>query len=310
MKAGAVWAERLFPLWVLLFTGWALRTPELFTPVKPHIPLLLGIIMAGMGMTLTAGDFRAVAARPRAVGLGLAAQFICMPLLAFGLARAMDLPPAIAAGLILVGTCPGGTASNVIAYLARGDVALSVSMTLASTLVAPFATPWLTSVFAGQYVPIDTGALFLGTVKIVVLPLAVGFAGRRWFEGLVVRVLPALPGVSIAAIVAIIACVVALNEGNIRTVGPLVIAAVVLHNALGLAAGYAVGLAAGVPRAQRITLSIEVGMQNSGLAVALATQFLPAGAALAGALFSAWHNLSGSLVAALWSRRADAPAQT
>ncbi|MCA9772757.1 MAG: bile acid:sodium symporter family protein, partial [Myxococcales bacterium] len=310
-RAAAAAFERLFPLWVLALSGAAIARPDLFVPLRPQIPWLLGLIMTGMGMTLRASDLRAVASAPRAVALGVAAQYGVMPVLAYAISRALDLPPALAAGLVLVGACPGGTASNVVTYLAGGDVAFSVAMTLVSTAIAPVLTPLLASALAGRYVPVEAADLFVGTAKIVVLPLVAGFAARRWFPGAVTRLLPALPSISIAAILAIIACVVALNAGTLSEVGPIVLVAVALHNLGGLAAGWGLGSLAGLARPRRIALAIEVGMQNSGLAAALAVQFFPAGAALPGAIFSAWHNLSGSLLASWFARgkkTADAPA--
>lgn len=297
--------EGLFALWVVLFSAWAMAEPARFAPLRPHIPLLLGVVMAGMGMTLTGADFRAVARAPGAVAAGVAAQYGVMPLLGWLIARALRLSPEIATGVILVGACPGGTASNVIAYLARGDVALSVSMTLVSTLLAPLLTPWLTQALAGRYAPVPAGALMAETARVVILPLAAGLAARRLFPGLVRRALPALPALSMAAIVAIIACVVALSAGKIATAGAAALFAVILHNLGGVAAGYGLGALFGFPKTRRITLAVEVGMQNSGLGAALATQFFSPAAALPSAIFSAWHNLSGSALAWWWGRRRD-----
>lgn len=301
--AARAWAPALFPLGVVVLTAWAIATPAPFVVLKPHIPWMLGLIMAGMGMTLAPEDLRAVAARPASVAAGVAAQYGVMPALAFAIAWALDLPPEIGAGLILVGACPGGTASNVITYLARGDLAFSVAMTLVSTALAPVLTPLLASALAGRHVPVAAGDLFVGTAQIVVLPLVAGYALRRVAPRAVGRVLPLLPGVSIAAILAIIACVVALNAGRIGEIGALTLAAVVLHNLGGYLAGYAIATLGRMDPKRRVALTVEVGMQNSGLAAALAVQFLPAGAALPGAIFSAWHNLSGSLLAAWFAGR-------
>jgi BASS family bile acid:Na+ symporter len=293
----------LFPLWALLLSALALWQPEPFTAAKPAIVPLLGLVMFGMGMTLTWQSFAQVLRRPRRIGLGLGLQYLVMPLAAWVIGLALHLPTALLAGLVLVGACPGGTASNVICYLARGDVALSITLTTLSTLLAIVATPLLTWLYIGERVPVPVFDMLLSIFKIVLLPVALGvavntLAGRR-LEALK-HVFPLL---SVGAIVAIIAIVVALNRESLATIGPIVIVAVMLHNTIGLTAGYAAGLLLTRDERTARTLAIEVGMQNSGLAVALAVKYFAAAAAVPGALFSIWHNLSGAMLAAWWSRR-------
>jgi len=294
---------RLFPLWALLFSVLALWRPAWFGAAKPAIVPLLGVVMFSMGMTLTWQSFAAVLRRPQRIALGIALQYLVMPFAAWTIALVLGLSPALTAGLVLVGASPGGTASNVVCYLARGDLALSITLTTASTLLAVVATPLLTWVYVGQQVPVPVFEMLLSIVKIVLLPVVLGvainsLAGRR-----LEPVKQFFPLLSVAAIVFIIAIVVALNRDNLAQTGVLVALAVLLHNAVGLASGYWLGLRlTGDPRIAR-TLAIEVGMQNSGLAVALAVQYFSAAAALPGALFSIWHNLSGSALAAVWSRR-------
>lgn len=293
---------RGFPVWALLFAFAAYAAPGAFAPARPAILPLLGLVMLGMGLTLTPANFAEVARRPRLVALGAALQFGVMPAAAWLVGTLLGLPAALVAGLVLVGSCPGGTASNVITYLARGDVALSITLTAVSTLAAVALTPALTWVYVGRTVPVPVVDMLLTIAEVVLLPVAAGVAvnaaaGHR-LHGLK-RVFPA---VSVAAIVVIIAIVVALNRGNLAAMGPAVAAAVVAHNAVGLAAGYGAARAIGLDRRLARTLAIEVGMQNSGLGVALAAKYLSPLAALPGALFSVWHNLSGSLLAARWGR--------
>jgi BASS family bile acid:Na+ symporter len=296
----------LFPVWALLFSVVSFFRPELFAGAKPLIVPLLGLVMFGMGMTLTWGNFAEVLKRPESIGLGVALQYLVMPFLAWIIALALDLPPQVMAGLVLVGACPGGTASNVVCYLARGNVALSITLTTASTLAAILATPVLTWVYAGQRVPVPVDSMLWSIFKIVLIPVFLGvlinsLVGRRLEHAKQV-----FPLISVTAIVFIIAIVVSLNAGNLATIGWSVALAVVLHNGGGLMAGYWAGRLLGRDERTCRTLAIEVGMQNSGLGVALAVKYFSAAAALPGALFSIWHNLSGSLLASVWARRAPA----
>jgi BASS family bile acid:Na+ symporter len=300
-----VLATRLFPVWALLFSALAYARPAIFTPLRGAIVPLLGLVMFGMGMTLLPRHFVEVARRPAPLVAGVVLQFGVMPLAAFCVARALSLPVELATGLVLVGSCPGGTASNVICYLARADVALSVAVTTASTLLAVLATPLLTELYVGRSVEVDVVGMFLSILRVVVLPVALGVTLNRLAGelGWLARARSVLPLVSVAAIVVIIAIVVALNRAAIRETSALALLAVALHNTLGLLSGYVLAGLLGFGEARRRTLAIEVGMQNSGLGVALALEFFTPLAALPGALFSIWHNLSGSLLASWWSRR-------
>jgi len=293
----------LFPLWALLFSVLAYWQPELFAAARPAIVPLLGIVMFGMGMTLTWQDFALVLRKPARIGLGVALQYLVMPLAAWGIGLGLGLSPALLAGLVLVGASPGGTASNVVCYLARGDVALSITLTTASTLLAVVMTPLLTWLYVGERVPVPVMDMLVSIVKIVLLPVAAGIVVNTLFGRRLAPIKHLFPLLSVAAIVVIIAIIVALNRDNLAAMGAVVALAVALHNATGLTVGYVLGrLLTGDERTAR-TLAIEVGMQNSGLAVALAVKYFSVAAALPGALFSVWHNLSGSLLAALWSRR-------
>jgi BASS family bile acid:Na+ symporter len=301
---------RLFPIWALLLSAIALWQPELFLPMKPAIIPLLVIIMFGMGMTLTLQDFARVWQQPAVIGLGVMLQFLIMPLAAWLIAHGLQLDTALLIGMVLVGASPGGTASNVICYLAKGNVALSVSLTLSSTLLATFFTPLLTWLYVGQEVPVPVMDMLLNVLKIIAIPVLFGATLNSLLHSRLQRIQPIFPFVSIAAIVIIIAIIVALNKQRLLQVGPLLLLAVVLHNLAGLMAGFLITRAFKYDTVTSRTLAIEVGMQNSGLAVALALKYftaLGAATALPGALFSIWHNLSGSILAGWWSRTRNKP---
>ncbi len=260
---------------------------------------LLGIVMFGMGMTLSASDFKIVFTKPKAVIVGILSQFIIMPFLAWLLCLVFQLPTELAVGVILVGCCPGGTASNVITYLARGDVALSVGMTSCTTIMAPIVTPMLVLLLAGETIDVSYASMFMSIVQIVLLPIALGFAINALIPKFSHSFAKILPLVSVTAIVLTIMAVVSSSAPQLMNGGWLVIIVVVLHNLCGLALGYCSGRLLGLSRAQMHTVSIEVGMQNSGLATSLAaTHFaMYPMAAVPGAIFSVWHNISGAIYA-------------
>ncbi|MCK5669672.1 MAG: bile acid:sodium symporter family protein, partial [Gammaproteobacteria bacterium] len=248
-------------------------------------------------------DFKRVLKSPRVIGLGLLLQYGLMPLLAFVIAIILSLPTALTAGLVLVGTCPGGTASNVICYLGRGDVALSITLTAISTLLAVFLTPVLTWLYIGQEVPVPIVNMMLTVLKIIILPVTLGVIVNRYFGQYLLQAKQFLPVVSVIAIVFIIGIIVALNSQQISQLALPIIIAVMLHNGLGLASGYTIAKYLGYDEKICRTLAIEVGMQNSGLGVALATKYFTAITALPAAFFSIWHNITGSLLAAYWTRK-------
>ena len=292
----------LFPFLALAASLLAWWQPGWFTPLKPSIVPLLGIVMFGMGMTLTGTNFLDVLRRPLPVLLGVSLQFLLMPFAAWLLATLAGLPPQLAVGLILVGCSPGGTASNVICYLARGDVALSITLTTVSTLVAVIATPLLTLLYAGQTVTVPAADILFTVFRIIFLPVLLGVLANYFFHNALAPVRRVFPWLSVMAIVLIIMIIVALNHTSLANVAASVATVVVLHNAIGLLGGYWVPRWLGRDKRECRTLAIEVGMQNSGLAVALALKYFSATAALPGALFSIWHNLSGSLLASVWRR--------
>ena len=296
----------LFPLWAMLGVLVAWMLPQWLVPLKVAIVPLLGLVMFAMGMTLTAGDFLTVLQRPFPVVLGVVLQFLLMPLAAWVLAKLAGLPPQLAVGLILVGCSPGGTASNVICYLAKGDVALSITLTTVSTLLAIIATPLLTLLYAGATVPVPAVDMLITILKVILMPVLLGVLVNHFFHRSLLVVRDLFPVVSVAAIVVIIAIIVALNQGQLQNLVPGVAIVVVLHNLVGLAGGYWLPRVLGRELRECRTLAIEVGMQNSGLAVALAVKYFSVSAALPGALFSIWHNLTGSLLAGYWSRQGQA----
>ena len=291
-----------FTFWIILFSVIAYLYPAYFADLRNLIVPTLGIIMFGMGVTLTTSDFKRVLLRPKDVGVGVVAQYGIMPFLGFALAKIFGLDPILAAGVVLVGSCPGGTASNVITYLARGDVALSVTMTSVSTFISPITIPLLMYLYAGQWIDVPVMKLFLSAVQIILLPVALGLGLRAIIKNKIEVVLPVLPAVSSIAIIFIVAVIVAANAGSIATVGLSVLVIVILHNLLGLLIGYRLARFSGMDVRRARAISIEVGMQNSGLAVALANSHISTLAALPGAIFSVWHNISGSALAWWWRR--------
>ncbi|HBO4043300.1 TPA: bile acid:sodium symporter family protein [Pseudomonas aeruginosa] len=291
-----------FPFWVLLFAILAFFRPAWFLPLTVAIAPLLGLVMFGMGLTLKGEDFREVARHPIRVLIGVLAQFVIMPGLAWLLCRLLQLPAEIAVGVILVGCCPGGTASNVMTWLSRGDVALSVAITSVTTLLAPLVTPALVWLLASAWLPVSFAAMFLSILQVVLVPIALGLLAQRLLGERTRQVAEVLPLVSVFSIVVIIAAVVAASQARIAESGLLIMAVVMLHNGFGLSLGYLTGKLTGMPLAQRKALAIEVGMQNSGLGAALANAHFSPLAAVPSALFSVWHNLSGSPLAALFRR--------
>ncbi|MBO5626183.1 MAG: bile acid:sodium symporter family protein [Prevotella sp.] len=289
---------------VLLTAVFALLFPEVFGALKPTlINPLLGVVMFGMGLTLKLEDFKVVFSRPKDVIIGCLAQFIVMPLLAWLLARGFSLSDELALGVVLVGCCPGGTASNVITYLAKGDLALSVGMTGVSTLLAPLLTPFLTWLLVGQHVNVDMVSMFLSILWVVILPIVAGLLFRSLLPKFTESAVAYLPALSSLAIAFIVAIVVSANSAKLMVGGWLIILVVMLHNLCGLLLGYGVARMLGLELKKRVAISIEVGMQNSGLASSLATLHFAAYpmATIPGALFSVWHNISGAVMAKVYS---------
>jgi bile acid:Na+ symporter, BASS family len=299
---------RLFPLWAVLISVAAYFAPGVFLPLGGWVTDLLALIMFAMGVTLRFADFRRVLTRPAPVIAGLGLHYLIMPLAAWLIAKLLHMPPELAAGMILVGSVASGTSSTVMVYLSGGDVALSVTISALSTVVGIVATPLLTRLYVSTDIAVNVGGLLWSIVQIVAIPVVLGLVLNHLLHRLVRVIEPALPLVSMLSILAIIAAVVAGTQGSIATVGPLVMVGVVLHNGLGLLGGYWGGRLLGFDETVCRTLALEVGMQNSGLAATLGKLYFSPLAALPGALFSVWHNLSGSLIAGFWANRPIAPA--
>lgn len=282
----------------------ALVVPSVMQQIPTKaINYLLGIVMFGMGLTLNLKDFKIVFSRPKDVIVGCLAQFTIMPLLAWGLARLFALDEALALGVVLVGCCPGGTASNVITYLAKGDLALSVGMTGVSTLLAPLLTPLLTWTLAGKSVDVDVAGMLLSILWVVILPIVAGLIIKGLWPKFTEKATAYLPAVSTLAITFIVAIVIGANANKLMAGGLIIVIVIMLHNICGLSLGYLIGWLLGLSDPKKRAISIEVGMQNSGLASSLATIHFAAYpmATIPGAIFSVWHNISGAMVARLYN---------
>jgi BASS family bile acid:Na+ symporter len=294
---------QLFPLWALLLSVAAFLQPALFVGLKSQIVPLLTIIMLAMGLTLSPADFKKVLKNTKAIGVGVLLQFMVMPIAAFIIALSFGFDTQLTVGMLLVGSVAGGTSSNVMCYLAKGDTALSISMTAISTLLGVVLTPFLVSLMIGQSVDVPVASMLISLFKIVLLPVAAGVLINTFFGNIIRKAEPVLPYLSMFAIVLIIAIVVALSSTKLVEVGLIVVAAVIIHNAIGLTLGYWVTHLLGFDKRVCRTIAFEVGLQNSGLAAALAIKFFTPMAALPGSIFSVWHNISGSLLASYWSRK-------
>ncbi|MBV7363354.1 bile acid:sodium symporter family protein [Actinomycetaceae bacterium TAE3-ERU4] len=293
-----------FPLLVIFAGALGWLSPGLYLPLTPYIVPLLGVIMFGMGLTVRPESLLVVLSHPKALAIGVCAQFIIMPLAGWAVATMLGLAPALAIGVIMVGACPGGTASNVIAYLAKANVALSIGMTTVSTLLAPLLTPVWVLALGGTRISVSFGQMFWLITKVVLIPVIGGSIMRLLLPSLVRRLEPFLAPASALTIAIVLGTVVARSANSLWQVGPLVLLAVIIHNLIGMTLGELIGRAAGLNRKDRSALTVEVGMQNSGLAAGLAKTFVPSPeAAVAGAIFSVWHNISGSLYAAFMRSR-------
>ncbi|HHW7569793.1 bile acid:sodium symporter family protein [Mannheimia haemolytica] len=296
--------SKTFAIWVVVFAFIAAQFPETFKQFVPWIPYLLGIVMLGMGLTLTFKDFAEVTKNPKSVIIGVIAQFVVMPSVAYGLAKAFNLPADLAIGVILVGCCPGGTSSNVMTYLARGNTALSVACTTISTLLAPVLTPAIFYLFASQWLEINASAMFISVLQMVLLPIFVGVVIRTIFKQKVEQFSQTMPLISVIAIVLIVTAVVSVSRDRILESGLLIFAVVALHNGLGYLIGYLASRLLKLPMADSKAVAIEVGMQNSGLGAALAALHFKANPVIAvpSAVFSFWHNISGPILAMIFAK--------
>ena len=300
-----MYATMLFPIGAVAVAILSFFHPEILGGSRKLIEPLLGVVMLGMGMTLRTENFAEILRRPKLIALGCVLQFGLMPAFGYLVGRALGLSGELLAGMVLVGSCPGGTASNVICYLARGDVALGITLTTTTTLLAVVMTPFLTWAYLGQHMDVPVLEMMIGIMMIILAPVAVGVALNRKFSHWLHPVKHFFPYISVLAVILIIGIIVAVARPHFAALAAPVIAAVFWHNILGLAGGYWAARWLGLDERVCRTLSIETGMQNSGLAVALAQNYFSVLAALPGALFSIWHNISGSILAWHWSRKTE-----
>ena len=291
---------KLFPIWAIIFSILAYYSNDFFSNFKSLIVPLLIIVMFGMGMTLTWDKFKRIFKSPLILFIGFGLQYLVMPFSGYFVSVLFSLSPAMMAGVVLVGCSPGGTASNVITYLGNGDVALSITLTLTSTVFAVFLTPFFSYIILNHIVPVPAREMFLDILQIVLIPVLLGTAINSLFSKKINKIRNVFPLISTLAIVFIIAIIVGLNKTKISEMSFIIVVAVIMHNLIGLSFGYFVPKLLKYDKKTCRTISIEVGMQNSGLSVALAVKYFSAAAALPGAIFSIWHNLSGSVLAGWW----------
>ncbi|AJE67993.1 bile acid:sodium symporter family protein [Corynebacterium glutamicum] len=292
-----------FPTFILLGAIIAFIFPEPFIPLTNYINIFLTIIMFTMGLTLTVPDFQMVLKRPLPILIGVVAQFVIMPFLAIVVAKMFNLNPALAVGLLMLGSVPGGTSSNVIAFLARGDVALSVTMTSVSTIVSPIMTPFLMLMLAGTETAVDGEGMAWTLVQTVLLPVIIGLVLRVFLNKWIDKILPILPYLSILGIGGVVFGAVAANAERLVSVGLIVFVAVIVHNVLGYVVGYLTGRVFKFPEAANRTMAIEIGTQSAGLASGMAGRFFTPEAALPGAVAALVHNITGAVYVGLVRNR-------
>lgn len=294
---------RLFPLWAALCSIFAYLNPAVFAPLKPYISEMLMLVMLSMGMTLKIADFTRVLKRPAPIVAGIGLHYLIMPLAAWLIARLLNMSPELQAGMVLVGCVASGTASNVMVFLSKGDVALSVTISALSTVVGIFATPLLAKLYIAASIAVPVVNMLKEILLIVALPIAIGVGINYFIPHQVKKIVPSLPLITMCVIILVLATVVSLSSDKIGIETAIVVFGVILHNGLGLIGGYWGGRLFGFDKSICRTLALEVGMQNSGLAAVLGTNFFGPMAAIPGAIFSLWHNISGSFLAGYWSTK-------
>jgi len=294
--------NRLFPLWAVLFTLFAVYDPAPLLSIKFAVNPLLMLIMFLMGVTLSRQDFAGIFRQPKALFLGLVLHYTVMPLAAFAIGHLLRLPTELMMGVLLVGSVASGTASNVMTWISGGNVALAVSLAIVSTVISVVVTPLLIWLMAGQGVHVPVVPMLWNIAEIVLLPIVAGVIVHQFIAAYIKRIEPMLASMAVLAILFIIGVIVSANAGQLAQLGPIVAIAVVLHNGVGLLGGFWGGRLLGLDQRQCRALAFEVGMQNSALASTLGATFFSPLSALPGAVFSVWHNISGSLLAAYWKR--------
>jgi len=291
---------RLLVLWVVIAAAVGFIFPSVFVPLKPYIDLLFGFTMFGIGCLLSIKDFKPIFEKPKLIVIGTLAQFVIMPVLAFLIIKYMGLAPALAVGLILAAAVPDAMAAGVMSYLAEADVAFSVALTTATTLISPLVTPALTYFLGRQYIPIQFWPMFKSIMMMVILPLMFGLFIQHKFHKVTSRIKPVFPAFSALFIAFICGLVVALNKGVLGKATIALFAAVIILNLFGLFLGYLTGKGFGFSLAQRRTLAINVGMQNAGMGAVLAIKHISYEAAIPNALFATWCIISAAILAEIW----------
>ncbi len=293
----------LFPFAAILISVISYFYPEILNSYVDAIVPLLSIVMFSMGMSLQIEDFKQVLKKPVVIIFGLFMQFGFMPLFAWLISLSFGLPELLLIGMVLVGTCPGGTASNIICYLAKGNVALSISLTTISTMLAVVMTPLLTYLYLHQSIDVPTLKMMKSLFMIILFPILLGVLINKFFQAYLSKVIKALPVVSMLSVVFIIGIIVAKGQTAIDSTSMIIIIAVILHNLTGFGMAYFLIKLFKNDEVTARTLAIEVGMQNSGLAIELSRSYFSILSALPAVLFSVWHNISGAIIAAVWSRQ-------
>ncbi len=303
MKNFVAKTTSLFPLWVVLFSYWAFVKPEYWSKFSFLIIPLLSLVMFSMGLTLKIKDFLRIFERYKIIVLGVFLQFLIMPLLGFLLIKFFNFQQGIALGIILVGCAPGGTASNVICYLAKGDVALSISLTFCSTILSIFFMPMLFLLYTGSTIDIPVYAMMISIFKIVVIPVCLGILLNSFNFSKIEKIKLGLPLIAVVAILFIITVIIGSNSEEILKNGYKIFFIIICHNLLGILIGFYLCKKLNYSNKIAKTIALEIGMQNSGLATALALKFFGPLSAISGAFFSIWHNISGPILASYWNKR-------
>ena len=296
---------KYFSLWIILGVVAAFYQPEPFKPLAKYVPYCIMAVMLSMGLTVSLNDFKLVFSRPKDVFWGIVLRYMIMPFIALALTKVLDLPPVLAAGLILDGCCPSGVASNVMTFLAKGDTALSITVSTINTLIAPFITPFMFALLVGSIVPVDANAILFDILKIVLVPVVLGAVIRGVASDFVDKIMPIIPIVSVVAIFVTTSSGFALSANKLADVAIIAVLAVVLHNSLGLATGYWAARGVGMPPYKGKALCFEIGMENGGLAMALALAHLAPLAFIPAAIFNLVHNLTGPMLASYWREKEE-----
>ena len=290
-----------FPVVILVFGALGTIVPEAAAPITPYVPTLLGVVMFLMGLTLRMPDLKLLIRAPHAVLIAVVSQFVIMPIAGWGIAMLLNMEPLLVVGMVLLGSVPGGASSNIVAYLARGNVALSVAATSVSTVLSPFLTPLLVLWLAGNRLEVDPQSMFQSIIRMVLVPVVVGALVQLGARKFLPVIAPVVPWVAVTVLALVIAGIMSGSAEVVLTSGLLVIVAVIAHNTFGFLLGYGVARLAGFKDRERRSIAVEVGMQNAGLAAALANSYYGPLASLPAAIATVWHNLGGSIFATILS---------